>query len=165
MIFVLFIFEDRILINLSWTGLLKMSNVFQIYHSESTSTSTSLLRPSGGTPFLESRAPPLDAMINGKCCSRRCWEQHKIRGPGGAPSSPLSRRPQSSVKVLSGRQSKTTIYFWGFKMPVQYNLKCEGTYTSNLGLFNLKVAYLDTNSAFENYRAEKKSLCVCGCEK
>ena len=35
--------------------------------------------------------------INGKCCSRRCWEQHKIRGLGGAPSSPLSRRPQSSV--------------------------------------------------------------------
>ena len=33
-------------------------------------------------------------------------------------------------------------------------------HTSNLGLFNLNVAYLDTNSAFENYRAEKKSLYV-----
>ena len=60
--------------------------------------------------------------INGKCCSRRCWEQHKIRGLGGAPSSPLSRRPQSSVKVLSGHW----LLIWGADMPKQYT-KPEGT--------------------------------------
>ena len=71
-------------------------------------------------------------MINGKCCSRRCWEQHKIRGPGGsAPSCPHSRRPQSkTVKVISGRsKSKITLYFWGALIPAQY-AKCKKAHTT-----------------------------------